>query len=132
MGLLAHSANVYSSRLEAAIHGMIKRAIAASLMPLRDDIYSHKLALDALTDVDKLKSTTMSLIFGIVEIPDGTSTEVPTYSYVAPATTGDEVRANEAAAESKDENDEEQLGVREEAVYEDLTDLEGAMYETAR
>jgi len=44
-------------------------------------------------DVDQLKSTDMSMIFGTVEIPD-----IPADSDVPPATTGDEVRADEVVA----------------------------------
>ena len=42
----------------------------------------------------------MSMIFGTVEIPDDLDTDILAYSDVPPATTGDEVRANDVAAES--------------------------------
>ncbi|KAK4733654.1 hypothetical protein R3W88_007915 [Solanum pinnatisectum] len=120
----------------------------------------HRLALDALTvrvaaceqtsgaieevtalktditelrkDVDYLKSTDMSMLFGTMEILDMPSVDIPICSDVPPATTEDETKTDDAVADSKAEMDEEQFDVREEAVYNDLIDLEGAMFETMR
>uniref|UniRef100_M1DRG5 Polyprotein protein n=1 Tax=Solanum tuberosum TaxID=4113 RepID=M1DRG5_SOLTU len=62
----------------------------------------------------------MSMIFGMVEIPD--VREMP------PATTGDEGRVEEAAdPESEAETDKEMLEVAEEASYEGLTETKEAM-----
>uniref|UniRef100_M1DB70 Polyprotein protein n=1 Tax=Solanum tuberosum TaxID=4113 RepID=M1DB70_SOLTU len=63
------------------------------------------------------------MIFGTVEIPD-----MPAYTDVPLATTGDEVRAEGVSAtESEAETGEDQLGVDEEATYEGLTEVEEAM-----
>uniref|UniRef100_M1DDQ7 Cytokinin synthase 3 n=1 Tax=Solanum tuberosum TaxID=4113 RepID=M1DDQ7_SOLTU len=62
----------------------------------------------------------------------GSIIEVPAYSNVPPATTRDEVKADEVAKESEVDTDEEHFGVCEEVVYEDLVDLDGAMYKTTR
>ncbi|KAG5611289.1 hypothetical protein H5410_022570 [Solanum commersonii] len=48
MGHLAQSADVLASRLKVVIPGMIEKAIIAALTPLRAEIDSHKLVLDAL------------------------------------------------------------------------------------
>ncbi|KAG5606292.1 hypothetical protein H5410_027784 [Solanum commersonii] len=63
----------------------------------------------------------MSMLFGTVETPNMPSANIPTCSEVPSATTGEEAETNE-----------DHLGVREEIVYDDLVDLEGAMFETAR
>lgn len=44
------------------------------------------------------------------------------------SSTRDDIKYNVDANEFEAEIDEEHLGVCEEAVYEDLTDLEGAMF----
>uniref|UniRef100_M1DAY6 Polyprotein protein n=1 Tax=Solanum tuberosum TaxID=4113 RepID=M1DAY6_SOLTU len=65
----------------------------------------------------------MSMIFEIVDIPN-----VPTKPDMPPATTGDDVRVEEAAdPESEAETDEKILGVAEEASYEGLTNTEEAI-----
>uniref|UniRef100_M1DKG3 Polyprotein protein n=1 Tax=Solanum tuberosum TaxID=4113 RepID=M1DKG3_SOLTU len=62
----------------------------------------------------------MSMIFGMVKIPD-----VPD---MPPATTGDEIRVEEAAdLESEGKTDEEMLVVAEKASYEGLTETQKAM-----
>jgi len=72
-----------------------------------DEVTTMKADITELwKDVDQLKSTDMSLIFGMVEIPDGPSTNVPAYFDVPPATTGDEVRADDTAIELEDETNE--------------------------
>ncbi|KAG5595231.1 hypothetical protein H5410_036463 [Solanum commersonii] len=70
--------------------------------------------------VDQLKFTDMSMIFGMVEIPD-----VPK---MPPATIGDEGRVEEAAdPESEAETNKEILEVAEEASYDGLTETEDIM-----
>uniref|UniRef100_M1DKS5 Polyprotein protein n=1 Tax=Solanum tuberosum TaxID=4113 RepID=M1DKS5_SOLTU len=69
----------------------------------------------------------MSMIFRTVQIPD-----MPIDTDVPPATTRDKVGAEELdAAESEAENDEEHIGVDEEATYEGLTEVEEAMVDSA-
>ncbi|XP_049345419.1 uncharacterized protein LOC125809930 [Solanum verrucosum] len=82
-------------------------------------------------DVDELKSTNLSILIGTVEIPEVQSFDIPTSSEVRLATTtGDVARANDENAESKAKTDEEELGVHDSTVYDDLVGLEGAMVET--
>uniref|UniRef100_M1DVL7 Polyprotein protein n=1 Tax=Solanum tuberosum TaxID=4113 RepID=M1DVL7_SOLTU len=69
----------------------------------------------------------------MMEILDDPSADSPACLDVPPtSTTGDKVRVDDVTVESKVETEEEQLGNREEVVYEDLVDLDGAMYETTR
>lgn len=49
-----------------------------------------------------------------------------------PATTRHQIRADDVAAEFLTDTDKEQLGVNKEAIYDDLLDLEVAMFETVR
>uniref|UniRef100_M1E1D5 Polyprotein protein n=1 Tax=Solanum tuberosum TaxID=4113 RepID=M1E1D5_SOLTU len=56
---------------------------------------------------DELKSTDMTMLFG------------------------DDIRADDANAEFEVETHDKQPGFRDEVVYDDLADLEGAMIETA-
>ncbi|KAG5577030.1 hypothetical protein H5410_057164 [Solanum commersonii] len=89
-----------------------------------EEVMALKAAIAALRrDVDQLKSTDMSMIFGTVEIPD-----VPVELDISPATTRDDVRAEKVAdLESEAETDEEMLEGVEEASYEGLTQTEEAM-----
>uniref|UniRef100_M1DRZ8 Polyprotein protein n=1 Tax=Solanum tuberosum TaxID=4113 RepID=M1DRZ8_SOLTU len=69
----------------------------------------------------------MSMIFGTMEIPD-----MPTDSHVPPATTEDEVQADEVAAtESEADTHKEQLGVYQETTLESLTEIDEAMVQSA-
>ncbi|KAG5595278.1 hypothetical protein H5410_036510 [Solanum commersonii] len=60
-------------------------------------------------DVDHLKSTNFSSLFGTVEIPDDPSAEIPACAEVPPATTRDEIREDATNAEFDVETDEKQL-----------------------
>ncbi|KAK4727106.1 hypothetical protein R3W88_032023 [Solanum pinnatisectum] len=132
MGHLAHSADVRASWLEAAIPGMIERALITTLAPLKDCIYALTMRIELCKrgqrathevttlkaaiaelrkDVHQLKSTNISLIFGTMEIPDDMSTYIPAHSDVPPATTGDEVGFDDAATDSEVETHKKQLGV---------------------
>ncbi|XP_049397416.1 uncharacterized protein LOC125861599 [Solanum stenotomum] len=69
-------------------------------------------------NVDQLESTDISMLFGMVEIPD-----VPVEPNIPPVTTRDVVRADEVSdPEFEAEMDEEILGVAEEMSYEGLTE----------
>jgi len=148
MGHLNHSTDRCASKLEDTVPVMIERALTTVVTPFReliDGIVSRtevcerghrathevtvlKAAIAELRrDVDQLKSTNMSMIFGTVEIPDDLDIDIPACSDVPPATTGDEVRADDAAAESEAETDDDQLGVQEETVFEGLTEVDEAM-----
>uniref|UniRef100_M1DL45 Polyprotein protein n=1 Tax=Solanum tuberosum TaxID=4113 RepID=M1DL45_SOLTU len=113
MGHLSHSADVRASRLEAEVRWMIERPITAALTPLKDSI-------DALTTRVKICER------------DNPSLEVLAYAEVPVATTGNDTRADVTADESESQTDDEQLEVRHKAIYEDMANLEGAMFETAR
>ncbi|KAG5620196.1 hypothetical protein H5410_005414 [Solanum commersonii] len=78
-------------------------------------------------DVDQLKSTDMSLIFGTIEIFDDPSIDIPTHSEEPPTTTRDDIRDDIVVVELETETDEEQFGVQEETVYKGLFDIEEAM-----
>ncbi|KAG5595751.1 hypothetical protein H5410_036983 [Solanum commersonii] len=68
----------------------------------------------------QLKSTDMSMIFGMMEIPD--APDMPS------TTSGDEIRVEEAVdLEFEIETDDDMLEVVEEASYEDLIEIEEAM-----
>uniref|UniRef100_M1DDW4 Polyprotein protein n=1 Tax=Solanum tuberosum TaxID=4113 RepID=M1DDW4_SOLTU len=96
-------------RLEATIRGMIERALVAAVTPFSSSIHALAAAvtplsssIDAFTAWIALKSTNMSMIFGMVEIPN-----MPADTDMPPATTGDEVRVKKVvAAESEAETDE--------------------------
>lgn len=49
MVYLSHSTDVYASRVEAFMHGMIERAIATAFALARDKIRYHKLERDNLS-----------------------------------------------------------------------------------
>nr|AAT38736.1 hypothetical protein SDM1_41t00021 [Solanum demissum] len=106
---LAHFVDVHASRVVAAVSRMIEQPIAAALAPIRVEmiehrelIYAHHLTLDALT---------MSGRFGRVEVHKFVDRE-------------------SATVESEAELDEEELGVRDTTIYDDLADLEGVIVET--
>jgi len=67
----------------------------------------------------------------MVEIPDDLSADVPACAEVPPATTRDDTMDVAVFVEFDSDLDEEQLEVRDAAVYEDLAYLEGVMFETA-
>lgn len=75
------------------------------LMVLKAEIVALK------KDVDNLKYTIMSMTFKTMEIPDYLDTNISIYSDVPSVTTRDKVRADEMAAESEGEIDEEKIGV---------------------
>ncbi|KAG5605203.1 hypothetical protein H5410_026695 [Solanum commersonii] len=132
MGKLAHYADRRAARLEASILGMIQTALDDTVTPLSstidplatniavckrgqgatDEVTTLKADIVVLqSDVDRLKSTDISMIFGIVEIPD--------VSELLPATTRDGSRVEEATdLESEAEANKEMHEMAEEASYE--------------
>ncbi|XP_049378069.1 uncharacterized protein LOC125842808 [Solanum stenotomum] len=108
---LAQSVNVPTSRVEAVIPGMIERAIATALAPTWANLREHRELSDAHDFV--LDALTVRLEFqAISEIPPAT-------------TTGDVVVADEDAKLDAPETEEEEIGTRDAAVYDDLEVLEG-------
>uniref|UniRef100_M1DB42 Polyprotein protein n=1 Tax=Solanum tuberosum TaxID=4113 RepID=M1DB42_SOLTU len=114
---LAQSADLCASRLKVVIPGMIARAIVAALTPLRAEIDSHKLSLDAFTvrvgECEKSQEatdavTTLKADHVELHVP---STDIPAFSKVPPATTTeDETRADDTDVDFEAEMNEEQLG----------------------
>ncbi|XP_049372612.1 uncharacterized protein LOC125837560 [Solanum verrucosum] len=137
MGHLAHSTDVRAFRLEAEVPRMIERVITIALTPLKASIEAltstikvcekGQGATDAVTvlktdvselrkDMDHLKSTNFTLLFGMAEISDDQSVDVlehPTYAEVPPSTIGDDTRDDIATAEFEAETDEDQLENKE-------------------
>ncbi|KAG5571521.1 hypothetical protein H5410_061287 [Solanum commersonii] len=81
---------------------------------------------DLRNDVDHLKSTDFTLLLEAADDVDS-----PETSKMPKATTRDIQRDDMAANEPEVEIDEEQVNVRDAEVYDDLADLEDAMFETA-
>ncbi|XP_049394682.1 uncharacterized protein LOC125858970 [Solanum stenotomum] len=148
MGHLAQFADVCASRLEVVVPRMIERAIDAVFTPLKalidalttrvevferghgasEEVTALKADVSELRkDVDHLKSIDFTSLFGTMKIPDDPSIDILAYSEVPTATTGDEVRVDVVVAET----DEEQFGVHEDVVFDDLADLESAMVDSA-
>jgi len=132
---------------------MIERAITTELTPLQDSIDSliarvvtcergQGVTTEVTTlkaevfelrkNVDHLKSTDFTSLFGSVEIPENASAEIPVRAEVPLATIVDDIMEEVSAYESKFETDEEKLEEQDAAIYDELADLEGAMIETAQ
>ncbi|WMV38262.1 hypothetical protein MTR67_031647 [Solanum verrucosum] len=69
MGYLAQSVDVCASRVEVTVPGLIKWAIATSLAYIRAKLcdYRELMLLVLRCDVDDLKSTDLSMLFGTVD-----------------------------------------------------------------
>uniref|UniRef100_M1DJX1 Polyprotein protein n=1 Tax=Solanum tuberosum TaxID=4113 RepID=M1DJX1_SOLTU len=101
MGQLAQSADRRAANLETSVPGMIQTALTNVVTPM--------------TDVDQLKATDMSMVFGMVEIPD--VPEKPS------ATTRNEDRVERTAQpELEAETDEVMLKETVDAADKDLTE----------
>uniref|UniRef100_M1D9X5 Polyprotein protein n=1 Tax=Solanum tuberosum TaxID=4113 RepID=M1D9X5_SOLTU len=118
---LAYSADVRASRIEAEVPEMIDGVLTAALTPLRDYIEALTMRIEVCERGHGATHEETALKVAIAD------TDIPAHSDMPPATTGDEVRADDAIAESEVDTDEEQLGVQEETVFEGLIDLEEAM-----
>ncbi|XP_049399732.1 uncharacterized protein LOC125863766 [Solanum stenotomum] len=132
--MIERAINAAMTPLQAFINALIMRfeiydrgqGVTTEVTTLKADVFKLR------KDVDHLRSTDFTSLFGMVEIPADSSVETPACSEVPPATTGDDTRADVDVVESEAEIDEEQLEVRYKIVCEDLVDLKGAMFKTAR
>ncbi|KAK4724132.1 hypothetical protein R3W88_026911 [Solanum pinnatisectum] len=97
-----------------------------------EDLIALKAGIVGLRlDVDELKSTDLSMPFGIVTRPEVPSTDFSNSFEIPPVTTIGYIARDDVDVESEAETNEKELGVRDAAVYNDLVDLEGAMVQTA-
>ncbi|KAG5571456.1 hypothetical protein H5410_061222 [Solanum commersonii] len=127
---------------------IIERAITTALTPLRESIDALTMRVEVCErgqgittevkalkaevsklrkDVDHLKSKEFTLLFELARIPHVPSADILVYAQVPPTTMEDVV-----VVEYEAETDEEQLEVRDAVVYEDMSNLEGAMFEITR
>ncbi|XP_049409704.1 uncharacterized protein LOC125872912 [Solanum stenotomum] len=125
MGHVAQSADVHAFRVEVVMSGMLKRAIGVALGPIRAEIREHQ----ELIDGHKMAQDAFMVRVEAFEILNIPSANVPTSSEIPlPTTTGD-VDRESVTIESDSETDDEELGIRDAAMYDDLVDLEGIMVE---
>ncbi|KAG5610115.1 hypothetical protein H5410_021396 [Solanum commersonii] len=133
MGYLAHSVNVWASRLEVEVPWMINRAITTALTPFKASIDALPAIFEVFErgqgvstevtalkanifelrkDVDQLKSTDFTFLFGTVEIPNDPSADIPAC---------DEEEEEEEEEKKEDEEEEKEKGKekKEEKVEEE-------------
>lgn len=67
--------------------------------------------------MDHLKSTYLTSLFGLVEIFEDPSVEIPSCAEIPPATTRDDIMEDVTVAESKAEVDEEKFDERDATNY---------------
>ncbi|XP_049368424.1 uncharacterized protein LOC125833323 [Solanum verrucosum] len=95
----------------------------ADLTTLKDDITCLR------QDVDELKSIDISMLWGGVDIPKDPSSEMPIIPDVSEiplaSVTGDATAFDKDGESDTPETDDEEIEACEDAVYEDLEDLEG-------
>ncbi|WMV46050.1 hypothetical protein MTR67_039435 [Solanum verrucosum] len=82
-------------------------------------------------DVEELKSIDLSMLLDTVKMLEIPREDVPASSEIPLTTLTVDVDREDATVESEAEIDEEELGVRDAAMYDDLEDLEGSMVQTA-
>lgn len=82
-------------------------------------------------DVDKLKSTNLSILFGTAEIREMLSINVSDNYEVLATNTIYVIRIDYVDVEFEAEINEEQLRVKYEAFFDYLEDIEGAMVDTS-
>ncbi|WMV41136.1 hypothetical protein MTR67_034521 [Solanum verrucosum] len=133
--------NMRASWVEAVLLGLIEQTVVDALSPIRAEIRDHRemidghgLALDAFTlriegceksqgatdAVTALKADLRYLTFRAPIFHP--FSEVPFVTMI-----GDVARAEGVDVKPEAETDEEELGVRDYAIYDDLADLEGAI-----
>ncbi|XP_049372610.1 uncharacterized protein LOC125837558 [Solanum verrucosum] len=117
-----------ASRLVSKVLWMIERAITTALTTLQAFIDALTVRVEICErgqgvttefttlktdvselrkDVDHLKSTDFTSLFGMVEIPDDPIAEIPARAEVPPATTGYDIMDDVTVAEFEAETDEE-------------------------
>ncbi|XP_049410654.1 uncharacterized protein LOC125873847 [Solanum stenotomum] len=127
---MAQSPDVRASRVEATVPGLIERAIDGQ--SASKDVTALKADIVGLQkDVDKLKSTNLWMFFGIVTLPEVSSSDFLASSEILLSTTSRDMAMDETDVEFNAETDEEELGIRDASMYRDFEDLEGAMVQTA-
>ncbi|KAG5594471.1 hypothetical protein H5410_035703 [Solanum commersonii] len=118
MGHLSHFADVRATaRVEACES---RQGVTSEVTTLRVEVS------DLRKDVDYLKSTYFTSLFESAEDRDASAnSEIPS------ATTRDVPMDGMTDDKSEAETDEEQLGESDAVIYDDLANLEDAMFETA-
>ncbi|XP_049406247.1 uncharacterized protein LOC125869885 [Solanum stenotomum] len=118
--------------LKASIDGLSARVdVCEREHGVSTEVIALKVNVSELRkEVNQLKSTDFTPLFGTVEIHNDLSAEIPACVEVPLATTKDDIMQDVVAAEYEAETNEEHLAERDAAIYEGMANLEGAMFET--
>ncbi|KAG5580561.1 hypothetical protein H5410_051188 [Solanum commersonii] len=105
---------MHASRLEAEVPRIIQRVITSALMPLKASIDAFTTILEVWERGHGATDVVMALKVGDVEVRKDM----------------DHMKADIASDELEAKMDEKLLGEHKKVVYEELTNLEGAMFKT--